>query len=572
MYQTLYRKYRPKNFSDIVGQDVITTVLRNSIKNNKIAHAYLFIGPRGTGKTSTAKIFARAVNCTNTNDGDLCDQCEMCEFSRNKDSLDIIEIDAASNNGVDEIRNIREIVNLVPSELKYKVYIIDEVHMLTIQAFNALLKTLEEPPEHIIFILATTDPQKVPATILSRCQCFNFNRISEDNIIKNLSMISEKENINIDSDVLKQIAIVSDGGMRDAIGSLDKLASYSLDNINMEDFLNVNGLVTNTDIEKLIDFVVNKDLIGTTNLLEDWNNAGNNLVQIMIQVLNFLKDKIVNDYLNDVSFGKIKIYQDLANLLNEKLYDIRLSSNPKIYIEILLLNFISNINTDLGNNISREIISNKNEEEVVVKKYEKNETKEEQQVLNSVEKNVEVQKVDSTTDDINENENVIVNTIQNSISNIDEIMKIRVNNAFVGATKEIKNKTITEFQKLNEFTFDSKIGYLVCNLLDGNIELASDQYLVLSYEHPSIVLDNVNNISLMEDVLSEKLNISTKLAIITTDEWKNSVQEFMQKRKDNISYELMNEPELKFVKSEKNEKKANNDSILDQFSDILEVK
>ena len=565
MYQTLYRKYRPKNFSDIVGQDVITTVLKNSIKNNKIAHAYLFVGPRGTGKTSTAKIFARAVNCTNNNDGDLCDKCEMCDFSRNKDSLDIIEIDAASNNGVDEIRNIREKVNLVPSELKYKVYIIDEVHMLTIQAFNALLKTLEEPPEHIIFILATTDPQKVPATILSRCQCFNFNRISENNIIKNLSMISKKENISIDSDVLKQVAIVSDGGMRDAIGSLDKLASYSLDNITLEDFLSVNGLVTNSDIEKFINFIVNKNLINTTNLLEDWNNTGNNLVQIMIQVLNFLKDKIVSYYLDNISYNEIKVYQDLANLLNEKLYNIKLSSNPKIYIEILLLNFISTIS--LEDNISREITLEKKEVEV---------NKEKDTVLDSVEKDDKEQTTDlyseNEKEDIKASEDISVSDNQNEVSNIDEIMKIRVNNAFVGATKEIKNKTILEFQKLNEFTFDSKIGYLVCNLLDGNIELASDQYLVLSYDHPSVVLENVNNISLMENVLSEKLNIFTKLAIITTEEWKSSAQEFMNKRKNNVSYELIEEPKLMFVKSKKNEKKVNNDSILERFSDILEVK
>ena len=565
MYQTLYRKYRPKNFSDIVGQDVITTVLKNSIKNNKIAHAYLFVGPSGTGKTSTAKIFARAVNCTNNNDGDLCDKCEMCDFSRNKDSLDIIEIDAASNNGVDEIRNIREKVNLVPSELKYKVYIIDEVHMLTIQAFNALLKTLEEPPEHIIFILATTDPQKVPATILSRCQCFNFNRISENNIIKNLSMISKKENISIDSDVLKQVAIVSDGGMRDAIGSLDKLASYSLDNITLEDFLSVNGLVTNSDIEKFINFIVNKNLINTTNLLEDWNNTGNNLVQVMLQVLNFLKDKIVSYYLDNISYNEIKVYQDLANLLNEKLYNIKLSSNPKIYIEILLLNFISTISSE--DNISREITLEKKEVEV---------NKEKDTVLDSVEKDDKEQTTDlyseNEKEDIKASEDISVSDNQNEVSNIDEIMKIRVNNAFVGATKEIKNKTILEFQKLNEFTFDSKIGYLVCNLLDGNIELASDQYLVLSYDHPSVVLENVNNISLMENVLSEKLNIFTKLAIITTEEWKSSAQEFMNKRKNNVSYELIEEPKLMFVKSKKNEKKVNNDSILERFSDILEVK
>ena len=195
MYQALYRKYRPLYFSDVVGQDKIVKTLKNSIFNQSFGHAYMFFGPRGTGKTTISKIFARAVNCLDTIDGNACGKCKNCHQSFEKECVDIIEIDAASNNGVEEIRELRNNVSLVPAELKYKVYIIDEVHMLSIGAFNALLKTLEEPPEHVVFILATTDPQKVPATIISRCQCFNFNRLPEEIIVEQLKKIAKKEKI-----------------------------------------------------------------------------------------------------------------------------------------------------------------------------------------------------------------------------------------------------------------------------------------------------------------------------------------------------------------------------------------
>ena len=223
MYQALYRKYRPKNLDEVGGQDTIVKIIKNSILNNKINHAYLFAGPRGTGKTSVAKIFAKMVNCENLEKGNPCGKCTSCTVPNNSD---IIEIDAASNNGVDEIRELRNKVNLVPSYGKYKVYIIDEVHMLTTGAFNALLKTLEEPPAHIIFVLATTDPHKIPETILSRCQRLDFKKISENNIVKRLSEIANIENIDIEEPALYEIARLSDGGMRDSIGMLDQAVAY----------------------------------------------------------------------------------------------------------------------------------------------------------------------------------------------------------------------------------------------------------------------------------------------------------------------------------------------------------
>ena len=231
-YLALYRKYRPVSFDNMVGQNEVVDILKKEILQNKISHAYLFCGPRGTGKTSTAKIVARMVNCENlSKDGVPCGKCISCiNFNNNND---VVEIDAASNNGVDEIRELRDKVNLVPSNCRYKVYIIDEVHMLTTQAFNALLKTLEEPPSHVIFILATTEFYKIPVTVISRCQKFQFSKVSNDSIVVRLKEIAKNEKIEVDDDCLYEIARLSDGGMRDAINMLDQLSSFSDNNIKI---------------------------------------------------------------------------------------------------------------------------------------------------------------------------------------------------------------------------------------------------------------------------------------------------------------------------------------------------
>jgi len=250
---SLYRKYRPSNFDEMVDQSYIVKTIKNSILNNKLSHAYLFYGPRGTGKTSMAKLVAKIVNCDNLIDFKPCDKCASCISINDKSSADVIEMDAASNNGVDEIREIRSRVNLLPNISKYKVYIIDEVHMLSIGAFNALLKTLEEPPSHVIFILATTEINKVPETILSRCQSFEFRRISIDGIVNRLKFISDAEALHVEDGVLELIGSYSNGGLRDSINMLDKLSSFS-DNVTLDDFYRFKGI---SDPSIINDFVNN---------------------------------------------------------------------------------------------------------------------------------------------------------------------------------------------------------------------------------------------------------------------------------------------------------------------------
>ena len=255
MYQALYRKYRPDNFNDVVGQDVIKKTIINEINNNKLSHAYLFCGPRGTGKTSIAKLIAKLINCENQKDGIPCGKCSSCENYKN--NVDIVEIDAASNNGVEEIRELRSKVNLLPANSKYKVYIIDEVHMLSIGAFNALLKTLEEPPAHVIFILATTEINKIPTTIVSRCQRFDFSKISSSQIYSRLKKIAREEKIDITDKALEEISKLTDGGLRDAIGLLDKVISYTNEEITEEIVHEVNYSVTESVIGNILIYIDN---------------------------------------------------------------------------------------------------------------------------------------------------------------------------------------------------------------------------------------------------------------------------------------------------------------------------
>ncbi len=277
-YQALYRKWRPRTFDGVVGQTAITDTLKNAIKRGKISHAFLFAGPRGTGKTSCAKIFAKALNCTNLQDGEPCNECENCLAADKGTMNDIIEIDAASNNGVDEIRDIRDKVKYAPTQGKYKVYIIDEVHMLSMGAFNALLKTLEEPPEHVVFILATTELQKVPATIISRTQRYNFKRIDQHDLIARMTYILGQEKIDFEEKALEVIAQVADGGMRDSLSILDQILSYDQDKVKYDDALKITGYAAQEKIEQvLLDLLKGQPEEKFYNLVQAANTALNDL-------------------------------------------------------------------------------------------------------------------------------------------------------------------------------------------------------------------------------------------------------------------------------------------------------
>ncbi len=569
MYQALYRKYRPMDFDSVVGQDAIIKTLKNSIIHHNFSHAYMFFGPRGTGKTTISKIFARDVNCLNPKDGVACQKCDHCKASFSKECIDIIEIDAASNNGVDEIRELKNKISLVPSELTYKVYIIDEVHMLSIGAFNALLKTLEEPPEHAIFILATTDPQKVPETIISRCQCFSFKRISNEVIENRLKVVCKAEKIKIDDEVLTNIALFSEGGLRDALGLLDKLTSYTDSKITMDDFNEVNGTISSQQIFDILKNVFQGKVSEVLKMISEFENSGKNLIQVFIQILNYSRNMLVDYYVHrkKIDFS-VDLLHQFTNSLNEKMFDIKKSSNTRIYIEMFLLNFIHDNCQNVGvvevkEDIVQFVVSeNYAKKENIEKKKESVDIKQEDLKDNNVLEEKEV-----SYEDLNMNR--IVVSDEPHILNLDEIMKIRINNTFALADKKLLKEETENFEKLKDFTFDQEIGYLVCSLLDSKIRVVSKDNILISFEYDSSVKQNLSLIDKFSDVYQKITGSDKKFAITSDEEWEVLKNEYISNLKNKVSYEVLEEPEV-ILEESKNDDIISS-SAMDLFGDIVEV-
>ena len=366
MYQSLYRKYRPKNFDEIVGQEKVVEIIKNQIKLNKLGHAYLFTGVRGTGKTSIAKIFAKAINCSNNNDGNPCLKCKECISISDGVNVDIIEMDAASNNGVDDIRLIKEQTDFLPTNLKYKVYIIDEVHMLSGGAFNALLKTLEEPPSHVKFILATTEPQKLPATIISRCQRFEFMRISEEKIKGRLHKIAEENEINIEEEALALVASLANGSMRDGISILESVSNLE-GKINKDAVRETVGL---PNMEKMIDVlgaIIEGDISKTLKISNELMDEGKEPQSYITELLKLLESiylkeeslielyskqeqELLKKYMNIDKFKVYKIIKEVLNIINV----MKNMENKKVMLIAALMNMAQMNNQEFSEGIPKE--------------------------------------------------------------------------------------------------------------------------------------------------------------------------------------------------------------------------
>ena len=521
-YQALYRKYRPTKFSDVVDQENILKIITNSLKENKVSHAYLFSGPRGTGKTTIAKLLAKTVNCLNLKDDfSICHECENCLDIENNSS-DIIEIDAASNNGVDEIRELKSKINLVPSKLKYKVYIIDEVHMLSTSAFNALLKTLEEPPSHVIFILATTEFYKVPATIVSRCQCLTFKRISKEGLIKRIKEVANLENIKITDEAVEEIAIYSEGGMRDALGMLDKLASYSLKEITLDDFLSINGLISNNDLNTFIDKIISKDNEQVLEQINAYEDLGIDYAKIVEKVLERLRDLLVEHYVKKNDKYDPKVLYDLVFVFNDIYNYLKDSINKKIIVEVKLLDYMNKI--DKPNNsepfISREII--KNQKSVV---------KEQKSVGNT----------DITPKNDTNNETYTID---------EEVKKQRIINTFAMASKALKNNLLTKWSLLTDYITNPKYSAVASCLKDVEIGVVSAKNILLVSKYNNITDKIYSNYDLVLELLKEITDNTYKIVVIDEPSFKEEVLNFKNHMNDQSYYSYQEETKNMIIKNQ----------------------
>ena len=539
-YLALYRKYRPNNFKDLVGQSEIANIILNEIINNKISHAYLFSGPRGTGKTSTAKIIAKMINCENlSSDGIPCGKCISCVNFES--SNDVVEIDAASNNGVDEIRDLRDKVNLVPSYGRYKVYIIDEVHMLTTQAFNALLKTLEEPPSHIIFILATTEFYKIPATVVSRCQKFQFSRFSNEDIVDRLSSICDFENINVSNDILFEIARLADGGMRDAINMLDQLSSFKTNDLSLDDVYQLCGVISFKEYSNLLHYFYNNDISSIVSFINDIDRKGKNFDRFLQDFTDFLKDILVFYSTNSVenSFAEKNISVEECSKLFDfsTIYNILVSLNDlsirlknSNFSKVLLVTEFIKICNDINVKNVKNVDTNKNN-----------------------------YLVDNTKNINNSNDSIKKYTIElPKIS--DKEKMIRVNNAFATASKERKEKFLSKWFLVNEKVSDNSDYVTIASMInDIEAMVVGEKNIIFVAQYDSLIERLFLQIDIIEKLLYDIFGVQYDIIFLLKDEWNYEKEKYISSLKSGKKYVLI----------EDNQDISHHDSDVDKIVSIL---
>ncbi len=614
-YKALYRAYRPQNFDELAGQGHIVKTLKNAIKQNKIAHAYLFCGPRGTGKTTIAKILAKAINCTSQGENIPCNECENCKAINEGTHQDIIEIDAASNNGVDEVRDLIEKVKYAPINGKYKVYIIDEVHMMSTGAFNALLKTLEEPPTHVVFILATTEPQKILPTIISRCQRFDFGKITENDIIERLKKVLEEENIQCEDEAISLIASLADGGMRDALSILEQCLAYS-DQLTLKDVNEIYGIVSVPQKIEFIRSLMHKDIPSILRKIEEMFETGIDIKRLTIDLIDILKDIVIfkntNDYDNLFILGKNNIQKIVPYITIEETFEFidiliqtdqqyKYASNTKLYFELATLKIANSVKNDQKiasdttyikpevnilqtstqpSQVEKITVIKENKQPPIQKENEIKEEKINQEMIQDQQEIINEENSVIENNDVNE-EIIDAVLVEEQPKEIIQNIEVDFNdllNILVQANRQILNAIQEKWSVIKRYQFNLNTAKYASMLCDGKVVAASVGGLVIAFEYqPSVNQINDGRYYYeLKKFLKEVLSDDYDFIAILASEWPNVRQKFIELKKSN-QLPIPRPIHLSHIKEIKPEEEVKQYSEaekfgLELFGDIVEIK
>lgn len=582
-YQALYRKYRPENFEGVAGQKAIVQTLNNAIKQNKIAHAYLFCGPRGTGKTSIAKIFAKMLNCENHSESP-CGHCQNCIDFQKGTHPDVIEIDAASNNGVDEVRNLIEKVKYAPIEGKYKVYIIDEVHMMSTGAFNALLKTIEEPPAHVVFIFATTEPHKVLPTIISRCQRYDFHKVSVQDMKERLNYIVNQENIHVEDNVIETIARLADGGMRDALSILDQCIAYAQNHITLHDINEIYGIISMEEKSLLIENIIHENSVDLVHQIENLSEKGIDIRRLTNDLIELIKESLIYSFTKAsdlVASSMLKMIKEkldqipidrrlnMLDILMDTSEKFRYASDVVSYFEIAVMKMLSTVKevaSDAAIDSNQNFSSNRVVQQSVIQITEE----QKQNFINNADKKEDVSRETSTANSkvVHKEEPLLQNQQENVVKKkvslkIDDQYIIRL---LVGANKQERQMDDEKFKELDEYLNELEWAKYANSLKNTEIVASGKNYLVLS-TNSEIEAKEINQIESENSYIkftNQLLGLPKKIFAIDENQKKKVITKF----KELMIQGNLPEPIQIEIKTKK-ENKIKQETIEDKLSDLF---